>query len=369
MENIKFDWHAGIIEAKTPAEEVGSLVISGELVNGEICANNFALDTEELPSIAKQVKNINLRIDHGKSVRDVIGGFRIGTYDGAKKRIMFEAEVDDPHIQRLVAKGRLKYISIGASADAFCSKCGEPTKPLRVCECKGAHDIIKNVLLKEASIVTEPAYKSSVFKPVGFMASISSALAYIKVTPESSKEDKVGPYSNKIMEEKRKMSEEKTVTANTDEMKGLKAEVSKLTTIVASLANKMQKAEDEKAEKAEAERLAKIEAEKKEKEEAEKTEKTEMATKLDAIVSKLEELINSKSEKKEKKEKMPPEEDEEEDESKKKDDVEASNENKTDLTGGKIEDANEDDKTVTGDALPGWFLEAKEFAQKEGVLF
>lgn len=193
MEDLKFDWHASIVEAKTPeGSKDGTLVISGELVNGDVCANNFALDENELPRVAEQTKTATLRLDHSKSARDVVGGFRLGTYDSKNKRVMFEAEVDDPNIQRSIVKGRLKYISIGASADAFCSKCGTQTRPIRTCRCKGSHEVIKNIRLKEASIVTEPAYSSSSFSPVGFTAAIKNVLdeqtekieLYVKIMEE-----------------------------------------------------------------------------------------------------------------------------------------------------------------------------------------
>ena len=206
---VEFKWYAGF-EAKE-----GLLTepykIAGTLVDATLNKNKFRIDEGEFPSIEAQVPSGTLRVDHGKSVRDVVGGFNSAKWDPETKKLGFEAEIDDPQIQLLAKKGRIKYISIGASADAFCSSCGKPAGPLRNCKCKGAHDVIKNVKFKEGSIVLEPAYESAEWKPVDFMASLDSALSNeIIVTPDSPalKADEGGKQKN-IVEDK-KMSETKT---------------------------------------------------------------------------------------------------------------------------------------------------------------
>ena len=367
MDNLKFDWQAGLAEGSKEVD--GSLLISGELVNAEVCANNFALDADELPKLAAQVKNITLRLDHSKAVRDIIGGLRLGTYDNEKKRVMFEAEVDDPAIQKAIMKGRLKYVSIGASADAFCSKCSQPSRP-RLCKCKGAHDIIKNIQLKEASIVSEPAYKSSSFSPQGFIASITSALAEEIVTPNSSKiEDEARPLENKNLGEKEMSKEIEATTlkpAGTDAIVVLAEKLEAIAGTVAKMEARFKKEEEEKV--------------KKEKE-IEEVKKSEAFTKLEALALKLEEFMKPKKEEtstgipkdvptskfeetKPKKEFPPkdkaPEEEEEEE-------CPAKKAKKKETTGSKVEDAS-GNTNVTADAVPAWFKEIRAYAEKAGIL-
>ena len=364
MDNLKFNWHANIIEAKQPesTDTSGTLVISGELVNGDVCANNFALDVNELPSVATQTKDATLRVDHSKSARDVVGGFRSGTYDEKNKRVMFEAEIDDPVIQRSVMKGRLKYISIGATADASCSKCGASTKPMRTCKCKGSHDIIKNIRLKEASIVTEPAYKTSEFAPTGFAASITSALAENQVTPNSSEEEEAGPILNKILEEKNEMTEEIKATtlkpAGADAVVLLGEKLEALTAQFAKYEEKFRKEEETKKKFEDEEKIKKNES---------------IITKLEQLssaVSKFEEFVKVKKEtssgipkdvpaaKFEKP--VPPAEEEEEEE-----EVPAkAAKKKESLKGAKIESPDELQTEVTADAIPAWFKEIKAYAEK-----
>ncbi len=372
-ENLKFNWHANIVESKQNENKdaSGTLLISGELVNGDVCANNFALDAEELPKVASQVKDATLRLDHSKSARDVIGGFRLGSYDEKNKRVMFEAEIDDPSIQRSVMKGRLKYISIGASADAFCSKCNSPSRPIKTCKCKGSHDIIKNIRLKEASIVTEPAYRTSEFAPMGFAASITAALAADQVTPYSSDEEKAGPNLNKTAEEKSIMTEE--IKATTLKPAGADAVVllgEKLEAITAQLAKFEEKFRKEEEAKKKA-----IEDEDKKKEQEEMKKKEEVATKLEQLssaVAKFEELMKVKVKKDETSSGIPkdvpaskfekptcPEEQEEEEE----EETVKKAKKKEALKGAKVESPDEATQEVTADAIPVWFKEIKAFAE------
>lgn len=353
-ENLKFTWDANLQAAE--AKDVdGSLPISGELVNGEVCANNFALDAAELPNVATQVKDLTLRIDHSKSVRDVIGGLKIGKYDEKTKRVMFEAEVDDPAIQRSILKGRLKYVSIGATADSFCSGCAKPTRPFKACKCKGAHEIIKNIKLKEASIVTDPAYKTSTFS-----ASIEAALSENIVTPKSSNEDEVRPLGNIKLGEN-KMSEEIKATtvkpAGTDAVVLMAEKLESLSAAFSKMEARFKKEEEDEAKK---------------KKEAEAVKSEAAYAKLEALAVKLEEFMKPKKEetstgipkdvpKFEEKAKKPVEDDEEETE-------EPVKKAKKEAKGSKVEDASGTSATITADAVPTWFKEIRAFAEEHGIL-
>lgn len=343
IKNLTFNWNAGIqSEAKQAGE---TLSISGELVNASVCANNFALDETELPKLVDQLKDATLRVDHSKSARDVIGGFTNGKYDKINKRILFEAEVDDPAIQRSIVKGRLKYISIGASAEAYCSKCGKPTKPVKTCKCKEAYDIIRNIKLKEASIITEPAYQSSQFQPLGFIASISSALdEFVTASTDSSEKEEGGEQKNKNLEEKGKMSQTQ-IEATTLKPAGDSSVVllgEKLEGVMKrleSLETRFKKQDEED------------EAKKKKDEEDERKKKEgETFTKLEQAITKLETKLDEAIKVKVKKEppcpeeKKESEEDEEDEGKKKKEDEDEDEEGKKKKKEGKKKDEDEEDE-------------------------
>ena len=374
-ENLKFTWQTSI-NADSKQTEAGTLLISGELVNADVCANNFALDAEELSKVASQVKGATLRVDHSKSARDVVGGLTLGTHDPKGNKVFFEAEVDDPIIQRSIMKGRLKYVSIGASADAFCSKCGKTSKP-RLCSCKGAHDVIRNIQLKEASIVTEPAYKNSSFSPQGFTAAITSALAEDLVTPNSSKdEDEARPLENKIKGENKIMSEEIKATtlkpAGGDAVVLLAEKLEGLAASISKMEERFKKSEEDEVKK---------------KKEVEETKKNEAFTKLEALAVKLEEFMKPKKEETSKGiPKDVPSSKFEEDESKAKkefpikekketpaeeepdeDDVPVKKAKK-EAKGSKVEDASGNSNSFTAEEVPTWFKEIRAFAEKNGVL-
>jgi hypothetical protein len=389
MDNLNFEWDASV-KFNPKEDEAQSLIISGELVNASVCANNFAIDEAELPKLVDQLKDATLRIDHGKSARDVVGGFRSGKYDSIGKRVMFEAEVDEPSIQRSIVKGRLKFISVGATADAFCSTCGKSSKP-KICKCKGAHDIIKNIKLKEASIITEPAYQTSRFEPISFVAGLSSALAAEqKVEPQI----EAKPISLNKMEE-RKMSDSKTVEATTLKPAGADAVVVLGEEKLEGLFKRMEKLEERFKKNDE------DEAKKKE-DEAKKKSEDERGKKEEALVSKFEQSLAAFSTKLEEALKVKVKEDEDEkkkgckedeDEAKKKDkatfthvptkpgipsDVkheppakpDEEDEGKTkkgEAKGAKVESANETN-VVTGETVPAWFNEIRAFAKKENIL-
>lgn len=364
MDDLKFTFNASF---KKESIKDRSMIISGELVDTSVCANNFAIDEEEFPSMVKQLPSITLRVDHSRSVRDVIGGFTEGTHDVENSRILFKAEVDDKAVQKQIEKGRLKFVSIGATAKAFCSKCNKPTRPIKTCKCVEAHEIIRAVKLREVSIITEPAYPTSEFRPVSFIASIDSALNSLKVTNGSSKEEGVLEQDNKKIGEKREMPKEK----EEEEKEKVKATVinpisentiTSLTNKFETLIKRLETLETraKKEDKAIAEATHKAEEEAKLKKEAELIKKLE-----DAIDKKFEEVtkkVKPKEEEEEKEKKVKKEETEKKEPVKKEPKKE-----ETLVEGAKVEDA-EGESEVEAVEQPKWFEEIRAFAEKEGIL-
>jgi len=209
--SLNLNWNASFSTTVTKFEEGGSLPIEGELLDTSVNKNKWQVLAEEMPSIARQVKRgVQLRVDHSNSVRDIIGATNKGEFDSKNNKVLFGAEVDDPVIARGIIKGRLGYVSIGAQADAHCSACDVKYKGYKECNCKAGHTIIKNVKLREVSIVSNPAYVNSKFNPISFVASVDKALAEIEVKNE--KEEKY-------------MVEEKTESFSAEEVKQIARDV------------------------------------------------------------------------------------------------------------------------------------------------
>ena len=362
MDDIKFTWFANINAGSTNIT-TDSLPIFGELVDASICVNKFALDEPELPKLVEQIPTVTLRADHGASIRDVIGGLVSGSFDSKNKKVMFGAEIDDPQIKLLAQKGRLKYVSIGATADAFCSVCGKTSKPVKTCKCKDSHDIIKNVKLKEVSIVTNPAFINSEFKP-GFLAGIESALnQFNTVISDSSQEEGGEQNLNKKMEEKREMSTPAEKVEGTTLKPAGSDAIVVLGEKLEGIVTRLEKLERDWAKKdEEAKKVPPIPKKEDEEDEGKKKEEAilqkfeqviaPLVTKLDELCKKPEAI--PKDIPKAKKEE--PEEDEEEED-------EAKKVKKEPVKGAKVEDP-ETKVTVTADATPAWWNEIVAFAKK-----
>jgi len=324
-----------------------SLKISGPLIDTSVCLNGWSVHEGEFESIASQGTNTVLMIDHSKSVRDIIGKVNKG-YNKDNK-VFIDAEIDDPQIQNLARKGLVRYFSIGATADAVCSGCGKDFK--MSCKCKNAHQEIKNVKLKEVSVVLDPAFSAAEFKP--FEASVSSAL---EVTPDSAQVE--GGTQNKKVEENRNMTETKeatkTVNAGPDavillaEMEGLKKELESL-----------------KAEK-KAETEAKEKKAKEDEEAKKESKKEEVFTRLESILTKMEKKLEKPDEDEEDEDKKPAKKEVKKE--KPEDEDKPEKEEKKASKGAKVEDAEGKNITATATGVPAWIAEVADAAKKLGIL-
>lgn len=174
-DSLNLIWNAEVIDgAKTESTEK-SLLIKGELLDLSVNQNGWAVAPEELQSIASQLTaGVSVRADHGNTIWDVLGGTTKGETDG--KKVFFEAEIDDPEIHKKILKRRIKTVSIGAKAEAHCSKCNSRMKPVKTCKCEGSHIVIRGTKVREISLTPEPAYEKSEFVPVSFTASVNKSL-------------------------------------------------------------------------------------------------------------------------------------------------------------------------------------------------
>jgi len=130
------------------------------IVDTSLNRNGWAVPEDELDSIAAQVTDNQLRINHSKKeVRDVVGNFteasRVGNSITAKGFIVDEA------VARLVHSKSVNNISISSKKpdDILCSKCGISTRGKKLCD--GGHNVLKGVELVEISIVPTGAYPNA----------------------------------------------------------------------------------------------------------------------------------------------------------------------------------------------------------------
>ena len=171
------DFQFGVNIVSSTLSEDKDLIIEGTAVDSSVNENRWAVPLDELDSLTTQFNSKRqVRVDHSKAFKDIVGYVEKAERDGDK--IKFKARIYDPTVQRIILKNpTAHYVSIGALAeDVKCSKCSKPSKPFKTCKCEGAHDVVRKIKLKELSFITDPAYENTEFQPVGFSASLTSAI-------------------------------------------------------------------------------------------------------------------------------------------------------------------------------------------------
>ena len=184
------EWNARFNASSSKQEDdLQIIMLQGVLIDSTVNSNGWQIQDEDLEDIAKQSIGAQLRLDHSADVQKVKGQILEaeidkphsedkGPHDPANENmhIHFKAEVvtDDPTLIIPITRGYVNRVSIGADAKTvFCAQCGKPTRPKKICNCK-SHEILKDIIVREYSIVTTPAYESAVFTP--FSAAIDKFL-------------------------------------------------------------------------------------------------------------------------------------------------------------------------------------------------
>jgi hypothetical protein len=187
------------ITASEYNEKEKDLVIEGVLVDTSTNENGWAVPVTELDSLVEQANaRKQIRVDHSKNYRDIVGWVESGTRNGDIVR--FKGRIHDPVVQRIIARNpTAHHVSIGARAASItCSNCGKPSKPYRTCKCKNAHDIVAGLQFKETSFITDPAYENTAFQPMGFSASITASIN--SFSPREEYKCSLSPLEEKICE-------------------------------------------------------------------------------------------------------------------------------------------------------------------------
>ena len=170
-------------------DDIQTIMLRGVLIDSTVNSNGWQIEEVDLADIAEQSIGAQLRLDHSPDVRRVKGQILEAEIDGphdedkgphdpanTNVHIHFTAEVvtDDPALIIPITRGYVNKVSIGADAKTvYCSNCGKPTRPIKRCGCK-SHEILKDIIVREYSIVTTPAYESAVFTP--FAAAVDKYL-------------------------------------------------------------------------------------------------------------------------------------------------------------------------------------------------
>lgn len=160
------------------------LTIRGIFIDDTVNANGWKIREKDFPKLATDAIGKQIRVDHADMVNKVVGkitatsvhkphGF-LYKWDPANKHphIMFEGElyITDEAILMPLFYRLVNSVSLGADANiVVCSVCGKPTRengqPAKNCKCKG-HEVLKDVTIKEISLVVSPAYDNTIFSIV-----------------------------------------------------------------------------------------------------------------------------------------------------------------------------------------------------------
>lgn len=143
--------------------------IRGVAVDKSVNKNGWSVSDEFLSEIAKTLKNKSIRVNHGRTVTDIIGRVTSSNIDGDK--VIFEAEIlgSDPlsnAVKEKIMNGLIDSVSIGLDGEKIvCSVCGKQTrdgeKIIHNPAEHGGHEIVYSGSVKELSIVAEPAYQNT----------------------------------------------------------------------------------------------------------------------------------------------------------------------------------------------------------------
>jgi hypothetical protein len=120
------------------------------------------------------LQGAQLRANHAEDVFQVVGKVTECSQSGTT--VPFKAEVADDRLIEKIYRGYIDAVSIQVdSDDVECSKCLKPSRKdgLLVHLCSGAWEVVHKPRVRELSIVASPAYRDTVFKPMGFAAAMN----------------------------------------------------------------------------------------------------------------------------------------------------------------------------------------------------
>ena len=150
QENLEFKQNIGVLKELLQNGNVVPLTIKGIALKEGIW-NGLFYPYEEIKKRAQELVGKALLIDHGKSVRDIVGKVTGVTLDDVNRLARFEAQITDESIARKVLEGLVDSVSVGVIVD-------------RMKEGRGL--TARNYEFKELSIVLVPACTDAKIKEV-----------------------------------------------------------------------------------------------------------------------------------------------------------------------------------------------------------
>jgi len=192
LEQAPLEWRASIQvpkDAIVPSEALKKLfpgLVSAKLrvrlVDKTVNANKWSLDDKGLNEVMDAVNKdgLQLRLDHSTDAHKVVG--RVYKAERLGDEVWGDALVQsaNPDVMVPILSGFINGVSIkGDAKTVLCRECGKAK-----CAHVSAAVVISGLKLKEASIVTEPAYTNSKFTVMDFAASVDKMLKDVKTMPD-----------------------------------------------------------------------------------------------------------------------------------------------------------------------------------------
>lgn len=169
----------------------GDIPLTGTFLDYNPTTNGWRIDPNEEPNLVADQGKVTFRVAHSKEPERVIGQYKkfwAAEDDGcvdAKgnplgRHIDFLAETNpqDPQLRVNIMKGWVNDISPGLDAELFCEECNEQwgldqttNKIVKTCDHQDAIGLLRHIIKKEGSMVTEPAFEGRTqFRPTFTMA-------------------------------------------------------------------------------------------------------------------------------------------------------------------------------------------------------
>lgn len=166
----------------------GDIPLTGTFLDFNPTTNGWFIDPDEEANIVNSTNRAwkpKVRIAHSKEPERTIGEYRqfvAAQDDGCTdadgkpldRHIDFQAITtpQDAQLRTNIQKGYVADISPGLDAEVFCSVCDktwgldDDNKLVKDCEHQDAKGVLRNIIVKEGSIVTEPAFEGRTqFRP------------------------------------------------------------------------------------------------------------------------------------------------------------------------------------------------------------
>jgi len=145
--NLKFNYTVPFVSEGIIDDQ---FIIAGTAINSTITSNNHKFLPEELNKSAVTLKGVPLLKDHRNEVDAIVGRVLEANFDEETESIPFKAKVNDETVKKLIKRGDLNTVSIGAEVSD-------------IEESEDGVLIPRGIKFKELSLVAVPADEGATF--------------------------------------------------------------------------------------------------------------------------------------------------------------------------------------------------------------